>query len=173
MNFKLILFILLVFGNLSCRSIRQLPVEQTTASMITAGEQTQEFIVDHMKSDSAQLYASLQVSESGQVSLQEILRYSPGENVTPEIQIRDNYIYVKCRVDSAEVYRKYSKFIIHTDTATQSVILSAPGLGNTRCRDTGFFHRALHTAGYLFLAEILVLAGFLIYLKLTKRYFII
>jgi len=165
MKVRYFLLVMLLFGVAACRSSRiHDPVKQVTKSVNLATEETFERVVDYSKADSAGMVATLSIDPAGRVTMQSILDYSPGENVTPEVRILDNYIYVKCRVDSAEVYRKYSKlFITSTDTSSRTTFIPAPGVSSTRCRDAGFFHRTLHTAGYFFLAELLILAGYLIF----------
>lgn len=169
MKLKLAIWLILISGLFSCRSARVTPVIQETKSTLAVATESSETVTDYSKADSAVMVGALQVNDLGQVTLQ-VTAYSPGDNVKPEIKIQDNYIYVKCRVDSAEIYRRYSKlFIQNTDTTSQTSFISAPGVRNTRSREAGFFHRALHTAGYLFLAQILILAGYFIF-KLRKLF---
>lgn len=170
MKLKHIIFIAILAMLASCRGSRVTPVLQQVHTTEVESRETQEQIIDYSRADSAEMVVALGVDDLGQVTLQSITDFYPGDNVKPEIKIRDNYIHVKCRVDSAEVYRRYSRlFIINADTSSRTSIISAPGVSSTRSREAGFFHRTIHTAGYLFLAELLILAVYFI-LKLRKLF---
>jgi len=173
MKLKLVIFAFLVLSFTSCRTSRlPNPVAQVTSGRVETDSVSEVSVESYTQADSGKITVELGSDANGNVIVKNILDYSPGKNVKPEIRIKDNFIYLTCRVDSAEVYKRYSRFFTSSaDTTSRVEIIPAPG-GRAWGGKNGFFHRALHTAGFLFLAEILIAAGYFIF-KLKKLFSII
>ena len=55
--------------------------------------------------DSASIKALLECNEKGEVQIKEIAELKAGLSVKPKMKLVDNYIYLKCEVDSFRVYQ--------------------------------------------------------------------
>lgn len=169
MKLNLVILAILVLCFTACRTARLLqPATQVTTGHATKDSVSEVSIDSYTQADSASIIAEIGSDAQGNISLKNILDYSPGKNVTPQIRIKDNLVYVDCLVDSAEVYKKYSRFFTSTaDTMSKVQIIPAGAIKAAASGIAGFFHRVLHVFGFIFLAQLIVLVVLFI-LKFKK-----
>jgi hypothetical protein len=92
-------------------------ISSTSTSNITSGGTEQ---AGYTKPDSASIKALMACDSLGNVYIRQIASLQMGQNVKPSIQVKDNYIYLKCNVDSLAVYEKWLRFYNRTsDTINQ------------------------------------------------------
>lgn len=88
------------------------PVQSVNdSSSVTTNESVQERdSISYVLADSSMLKALLECNEFGQVVFKELQEYRNGKNVeVPVVNIEDNVLTVKCKVDSIAVFNHISK----------------------------------------------------------------
>lgn len=116
---------LLLITSTGCRTqlgsappVSPISTSSSSASTVSSGGERQE---GYTKPDSASIKALLYCDSIGNVQMRYIAKLESGRNVKPEMKIKDNYIYLKCTVDSAEVWNKWSRFREQkSDTVTET-----------------------------------------------------
>lgn len=157
-----------------CRTVRTpvVAVRQASTSDSVVNE-VRETVLDYMAADSAHMVALISADTSGNLAI-ESLQYTPGKNVTGVVSVAGRYIYLKCRVDSAEVYRRYSRYF-HARTmsdSTHSIVQITHGGTSAGGKIARWFHQGLHAAGYMFIALGAAVAVYFIF-KLRKLFSIL
>jgi len=120
--------ILVLLTLTACRTSRlpaapSLPTttSSSSANTTTSGGETQN---GYTKPDSASIKALMACDSLGNVYIKQIASLQTGHSVKPSVSIQDNYIYLKCDVDSLAVYNKWLRFYDTTsDTASSIQVL--------------------------------------------------
>lgn len=113
----------------------------------------------YTKPDSASIKALMACDSLGNVYIRTIADLQMGHNVKPSIQVKDNYIYLKCNVDSLAVYEKWLRFYNSTsDTVTQVQYL--PG---TVTNELKWYQKLLIKLGWLFCGSVLLGIAYIVY----------
>lgn len=161
--FYLLLLIAVLSGCRTPRTIQPvLPsvINSSFSNSVTSGGENQQ---GYTKSDSASLKALVACDSLGNVYIRQIAALQMGHNVKPSIEIRDNYIYLKCEVDSLAVYNKWLRFYDATSD-TASTIQYLPG---TVTNELSWTQKLMIKLGWLFVASIVT---FLIYLMYKIKF---
>ena len=115
---KLILILIISFGFYSCHPGKRI----SSAHRETIVSEQQIDTVLYTVPDSASITALLKCDSLGNAYLAEITQLRSGRSTRPEIRVRDNYVHLKCQVDSMAVYAKlYRKFTSATDSSATIV----------------------------------------------------
>jgi len=136
-------------------------VSTTTATNNTTSGGTEQS--GYTKPDSSSLKALVACDSLGNVYIKEIAELKAGRNVKPSVKIKDNFIYVKCEVDSAAVFNKWSRFYV-TQSDTSNKIEYLPG---TVTNELTWLQELLVKLGWLFIASVVT---FLIYLVIKLKF---
>lgn len=115
---RYLLFILALIVICSCKSSK--PITTTTTSTIIVERQIDTILFT--KPDSSSIIALIRCDSLGNAYLSEIKELKIGRSTTPEVRVKDNYIYLKCRVDSMAVFQTYFKRFESAKDTTSTVI---------------------------------------------------
>lgn len=146
--------LLLLIGASGCRSTKPAAV---TPSVTTSSSATQEETggtnqVGYTKPDSAMIRALLACDSTGNVYIAKIEALQAGLSVKPKVEVRDNYIYLQCKVDSAAVWTKWSRFHeVKSDTV--QVVKYLPG---TVTNKLNRFQQVMISAGIIACISLLI-----------------
>ncbi len=110
------LLIIISYGLISCHTGKQLQSTKTTVT------ERQTDTVLHTLPDSATLTALLKCDSLGNAYLAEITQLKTGRATRPEVRIKDNFIYLKCTVDSMAVYVSMHRQFKTTSDTTSTVV---------------------------------------------------
>ncbi len=95
--------------------------------------------------DSASIIALVACDSTGKIYLKTIEQLKAGNNVKPEIKIRDNYITLKCVVDSAQVWVKWDRF----STKVSDTVRTVQYLPGTVTNQLTWFQKTMVGSGYV------------------------
>ncbi|MHC1773852.1 MAG: hypothetical protein AB9834_00425 [Lentimicrobium sp.] len=112
------LLIIISYGLISCHTGKQ----STALSTKTTITERQTDTVLHSLPDSAILTALLKCDSLGNAYLEEIIQLKTGRATRPEVRVKDNFIYLKCRVDSMAVYVSMHRQFKATSDTTSTVV---------------------------------------------------
>lgn len=113
---KKLLFIFALVIICSCKSTKPVTTGVTTTTTII---EKQLDTVLFTKPDSSSIIALIKCDSLGNAYLSEIKELKIGRVTSPEIKIRNNYIYLKCKVDSMAVYNSlYKRYESIRDTSS-------------------------------------------------------
>lgn len=115
---RYLLFILALTVIWSCKSSK--PITTTTTSTIIVERQIDTILFT--KPDSSSIIALIRCDSLGNAYLSEIKELKIGRSTTPEVRVKDNYIYLKCRVDSMAVFQSYFKRFESSKDTNSTVI---------------------------------------------------
>lgn len=116
--------LLVVLITTSCRTPRHTvqPVlpsatsSSSTNTIITGGTQQQGYT----KPDSASIKALMACDSLGNVYIRQIASLQMGLNVKPSVTVKDNYVYLQCKIDSMAVFNKWLTYHqVQSDTVTE------------------------------------------------------
>ena len=144
---KITLALLLLIALTGCRHTK--PVAEmpsvTTTNTTTHEESGGLQQTGYTKPDSAYIIALLECDSANQVYLKSIEELKTGHNVTPEIRLRNNYIYLKCKVDSSAVWLRWNRFY-NVKADTVQVVKYLPGTVTNKING---FQRLMISAGII------------------------
>lgn len=153
--------LLLMLTSTACHTSRTIatPPSVTSSSSInniSDGGETQQ---GYTKPDSSSIKALLYCDSLGNVQMKYIAELLMGNAVKPKVSIKDNYIYLQCKIDSAQVYNKYSRFYrSKTDTVTQTEYL--PGVTTN---ELTWAQSTMVKLGWLFIASVILFILYIVY----------
>jgi len=113
---KLLIIVMIVFLMTGCRTPRQLPQSDRVITITNTIHDT----VVKTKPDSAMIKAFLRCDSLGNVYVCNIESLQTSNKVKPTIEIRDNTITLKCKVDSQAVYIRWKE--THVSDVTQKTL---------------------------------------------------
>lgn len=113
-----LLFLILLAAFYSCKTNK--PVSTATTSTVIIERQIDTVLFT--KPDSSSIIALIRCDSLGNAYLSEIKELKIGRSTIPEVQVKDNYIYLKCRVDSMSVYQAFYKRYESTKDTASTVI---------------------------------------------------
>ena len=156
-----IVLALLMLTFVSCRTAKHIPqaqpgsvIKSSSSSSVIAGGETQ---TGYTKPDSASMKVLLACDSLGNEYIRQIADMKAGLRVKPSVEIRNNFIYVKCEVDSLAVYTKWQRFYKATSDTSNKIEYLPGELTN----HLTWFQKLLIKFGWVFIASI---ALFVIYL---------
>jgi hypothetical protein len=114
---KLILLIALL-ALVSCRSTK--PTSSGVSKSVVS--ESSKDTVMFTQPDSATLTALLKCDSLGNAYLAEITHLKTGRATSPQIRVKDNFIYLKCRIDSMAVYVSMHRQFKTTSDTTSTVV---------------------------------------------------
>lgn len=152
---KLCLILIISFGFYSCHPGKRL----SSSHHETRVSEQQIDTVLYSVPDSASITALLRCDSLGNAYLAEITQLKTGRSTRPEIRIRDNYIHLKCQVDSMAVYMKmYRQFRSTSDSSATVVTVY-------KDKPKGKFEAFLDKAIYLLIGTLAGAFLFLIFFR--------
>lgn len=104
--------------------------------------------------DSASIKALAACDSLGNVYIKQIVSLTTGRNTRPDFHVKDNYIMLRCKVDSAAVFVKMSsRYKSTSDTLRMPVAVEVLAYKD---KPLSWFQKTIQFAGYLFFAELLI-----------------
>lgn len=111
---KILLFLVLALL-VSCKTNKPIITGNTSTIII----QKQLDTVLFTRPDSSSIFALIRCDSLGNAYLSEIRELKIGRATTPEVKIKNNFIYLKCKVDSMAVYNTiYKRYDSVRDTSS-------------------------------------------------------
>lgn len=152
---KKLIFLIFLLALVSCRSTK--PTSSGVRKSVF--EVRSKDTVIFSQPDSASITALLRCDSLGNAYLAEITQLKTGRSTRPEIRIRDNYIHLKCQVDSMAVYMKmYRQFRSSSDSSATVVTIY-------KDKPKGKFEAFLDKAIYLLIGTLAGAFLFLIFFR--------
>lgn len=159
--------ILVLLALTACRTTKipavpTLPATTSSSSTNTAtsGGETQN---GYTKPDSASIKALVACDSLGNVYIRQIASLQTGHSVKPSVTVKDNYITLKCEVDSLAVYNKWLRFY----NQTSDTLIQVKTLPGTVTNELTWLQTFLVKLGWAFVGFIVLLAGY-IFLRFKK-----
>lgn len=117
----LLIVVLIAIYMLSCsRSTIPTIASRDTVERVVIKERVRDTTV--YITDSAGFRAALKCDSLGMIHIQEIKDYYNGQFVRPKVVIRDNWLKVDCKVDSASIYLSWKERDTTRITRTNTVV---------------------------------------------------
>lgn len=155
MRLSIMYIVLLMLALAGCRVAKPVPVLQSTLKEYVYVSDTVAYSVP----DSAAIEALAACDSLGNVYIRQITSLQTGGHTKPEIRVKDNYITLKCKVDSAAVFVKMSR-IYKSGQQTVSVPVEVPVYVD---KPLNLLQRTLRTFGWIFMLELFAAVAYLIY----------
>jgi hypothetical protein len=117
-NYIFTILILILLISTSCKTVAPVASINTITkdSIIYVSKDTTVYITD-----SAGFKAFLECDSLGRIRIKQIQDFYAGQFVKPKIIIKDNYVKVDCKVDSAKVYVTWKEKHQITTSSTSTV----------------------------------------------------
>ncbi len=115
---KTLIYLFTLLTLLSCKSNK--PLSSLESKTVIIEKQTDTVV--YTRPDSASSIALLKCDSVGNVLLSQITGLKTGRSSTASIRVKDNFIFLDCKVDSMAVYlAKHREFKSVTDTSATIV----------------------------------------------------
>ncbi len=158
-DWVIILLAACLFFLCSCRT--QIPIARAdTVTKVLIKERVHDTTI--YVTDSAGFKALLECDSLGMVRVKQIQNFYAGQFVRPKVVVKDNYIKLDCKVDSAKIYASWKeRDTVKVTSTSQTIVVKENYI-------TGF-QWAQIWAGRVFILLVLLYAGFKA-LKLYKPF---